>query len=237
MLGRTHAITGITAWLAAVPVINAVTDTGLSNGQIALGTALAAGAAMAPDSDHPHSSICRTYGPLTDLPAAVISFLARGHRNGTHSLLGIAAFTAGAYWCQQAGGWARWLLMWVLLGVACRALGIAVPRHRSLTAFVHAVTMAGVTSLIVAADIDTTHVLPWAMLVGCVAHIAGDLLTERGCPLLWPIRTRFEFDLMKTAGWAEPVLAFAAAAAAVVLAVMLTPADVYVIAVWKAITT
>lgn len=235
MMGRTHAITGVTAWLAAVPVIGAAA--GLSYGQIALGCALSAGAAMAPDADHPGTTICRTYGPITNLPARVVSFLARGHRKGTHSLLGVAVFTAGAYWCQHVGGAARWLLMWVLLGVACRALGIAIPRHRSITAIVHALTMAGVTALVVASGIDTTQVLPWAMLVGCLAHLAGDLITDQGVPLLWPLRTRFSFDLIDTNGWVEPVIGVAATIAAVALAALLTPADIYLIAVWRAITT
>lgn len=235
MLGRTHAITGTAAWLGAVPAIDAAV--GLSYGQIALGAALAAGGAMAPDADCPGSTICRTYGPVTNLPARLVSFIARGHRKGTHSVLGMVAFTAGAYACQQAGGWARWLLLWVLLGVAARALGIAIPRHRSITAVIHALTMAGVTALVVAAGIDTTQVLPGAMLVGCAAHIAGDMLTEDGCPLLWPIRSRFGIGLIETGGWVEPAIGVAATIAAVGLAVLLTPADVYLIAVWKALAS
>jgi membrane-bound metal-dependent hydrolase YbcI (DUF457 family) len=235
MMGRTHAAIGVAAWLAVVPAVQATA--GLDNGQIALGAALAAGAAMTPDSDCPGSTICRTYGPITNLPARLIAFVARGHRKGTHSLFGIAAFTLLAIWCEDVGGWARWLLLWVLLGVACRALGLAIPRHRSMTAALHALTMAGVTALVVSSGIDTGVVLPAAMAVGCASHVASDMLSDDGCPLAWPFRTRFGVDLLDTGGWIEPAIGAAATLAAVVLAVLLTPADFYLIAVWRAVSS
>jgi membrane-bound metal-dependent hydrolase YbcI (DUF457 family) len=235
MLGHTHAITGVTAWLAVTPVIDATA--GLTYGEIGLGAALAAGAAMIPDLDCPGSTICRTYGPITNLPSRVISWFARGHRKGTHSLLGISVFTAAAWWCQALGGWPQAVLLWILLGVAARGLGIAVPRHQSLTAFVHCVTMAGVTALVLSSGLETGTVLPWAMGIGCAAHIAGDMLTEEGCPLLWPLsRSPFGLRVIETGGWVERVIAGAAFVAAVVLAALLTPADVYIIATWRALT-
>jgi len=39
--------------------------------------------------------------------------------------------------------------------------------------------------------------LGFAIAAGCLAHVIGDCLTERGCPVLWPIKTRWllPFDI------------------------------------------
>jgi membrane-bound metal-dependent hydrolase YbcI (DUF457 family) len=47
--------------------------------------------------------------------------------------------------------------------------------------------------------------LPLAVTAGCWLHLAGDLLTPRGCPLLWPLPWRLEVPLIDidTSSWRE----------------------------------
>lgn len=221
MLGRTHAVTAATAWLGVAPPL------ALTPGQVALGAVLAAGAGMAPDTDMPRSHIGRTYGPVTSWPCQFIERVSGGHRQGTHSFVGVAAFTAAAVACEQAGGWPRGILIWILLGAACRALDIAIPGHQATSAGIHAVTMGAVTLLVL--DMDTSLVLPAVMLVGCVIHLAGDCLTEERCPLLWPLsKRRVGVGLAEVGGWVEPAVTTVCVLAAGWLLLHDTPAGVQV---------
>lgn len=211
MMGRTHLASGVAAWLAVSPAVDAAV--GLSTGQVAAGAALCAGAAMAPDLDMPRSSIGRVYGPVSYGLAWIIARLSGGHRGGTHSLLGIAAATALAWWAAGVGGAFVWLLVWLLLGVAIRG------STRSMWVVVRMFTMAVVTTVVLAADLAVAEVLPYAVAVGAAAHVAGDCLTDRGCPLLWPYRRRFGMPLVTTKGWFEPLIRWGCIGATVALVV------------------
>lgn len=93
MMGRTHALTGAMAFGLAAPVLGAFA--GLTAGELLLGTAVCAGAAVLPDIDHPGSGISRTFGPLTRGFARLVAWTSGGHRHGTHSLTGAGVFTLG----------------------------------------------------------------------------------------------------------------------------------------------
>lgn len=196
MLGRQHALAGTAAWLAAAPAL----DQG--PGQTALGALVCAGAGMVPDLDQHGSHIGRTYGPLTNVAARVVAFVSGGHRNGTHSLLGIAAATGLAYLAVGHGGWLRFVLLWVLLGVACRAYGARGPWP------LYAVLMGGVTVGALAAGLDLGVVLVAGMALGCASHVLGDALTPQRVPLLWPLsKRRFGVGLVTTGNrWSSPVV-------------------------------
>lgn len=53
-----------------------------------------AGAAMISDWDHPRATVVHALPPVTEWMSRGIRHVAGGHRRGTHSLVGIAAFTA-----------------------------------------------------------------------------------------------------------------------------------------------
>src|SRR6201996_3065979 len=91
MLGRDHALSGAVVFAALAPPLH------VSLAHLAAGVVLSAGAGVLPDIDHPDSTISRSFGFLTEWFAWVVDRLSGGHRHGTHSLLGIAVFTAGAY--------------------------------------------------------------------------------------------------------------------------------------------
>src|SRR3984957_9217773 len=91
MLGRDHALSGAVAFAALAPALH------VHEAFLAAGVVLTAGAGVLPDIDHPDSTISRSFGFLTEWFAWVVDRISGGHRHGTHSLVGIVVFSAGAY--------------------------------------------------------------------------------------------------------------------------------------------
>lgn len=61
--------------------------------------------------------------------------------------------------------------------------------------------------------IGASHLVFFAVLFGCIMHIAADGLTEGGVPLLWPNHKRFGFPpnphwRFRTGDWPEPIIVF-----------------------------
>lgn len=184
MMGRTHALSGATVFLAVTPML------GLGWREVVAGTLVCTGAALLPDLDHPHSCIARSWGPLTRAISRMVAWLAGGHRKGTHGFLFIALAGLAGWALGQAGGW--WAVVPVFLA-ACLAIGVLWPgkglRNEAL---------AGVLALAVYAGQVETGWLGYAFALGSAVHIAGDCLTPERCPLLWPYRRRYGIGLFTT---------------------------------------
>jgi membrane-bound metal-dependent hydrolase YbcI (DUF457 family) len=61
--------------------------------------------------------------------------------------------------------------------------------------------------------IGEQHLVFFAVLFGCIMHLAADSLTEGGIPLFWPNHTRFGFPSdphwrFRTGDWPEHVIVF-----------------------------
>ena len=61
--------------------------------------------------------------------------------------------------------------------------------------------------------VGASHLVFFAVLFGCIVHIAADGLTEGGVPLLWPIHKRFGFPpnphwRFRTGDWPEYVIVY-----------------------------
>ena len=61
--------------------------------------------------------------------------------------------------------------------------------------------------------IGASHLVFFAVLFGCIMHIAADSLTEGGVPLFWPSHKRFGFPpnphwRFRTGDWPEYVIVF-----------------------------
>jgi len=136
-----------------------------------------------------------------------------GHRHGTHSIIGIAVFTAGAYGAglfqlseptSIANGHLTFswhivpaiLVLALLYSAALRALKLG-GHHGDLLGIA-----AAVVTCFTGADLTQLTVGSWhapllavATALGCAAHIAGDELTHGGCPVLWPV-SMHEFHLL-----------------------------------------
>ena len=201
MLGRDHALSGAAAMAVLAPSLH------LSGPHLAAAVTLGAGAAVLPDIDHPDSTVSRTFGFLTEVFAWTVARVSGGHRHGTHSLAGVAFFTAAAIaagWYQLHGGRAHPGLSWALLPAAVFLALLYSAALRALRIGGHFADLLGLAAAaatcLTGADLAQVSaarlpLLGAAAALGCTVHIAGDCLTHGGCPLLWPVNVR-DFHLM-----------------------------------------
>jgi membrane-bound metal-dependent hydrolase YbcI (DUF457 family) len=178
VLGRTHALSGAVAGAAAGLAV-----AHLPAGGVAVAALLTAGAAVLPDLDHPDASVARSLGLLSRVFAWLVERISGGHRHGTHSLAGVAVFTAAAfaairYSAATGGRIALWLLLTLVIAAALRALRIG--GHAA-----DLLAVAGAAGLIWTGFALTS--LGWAVGTGTALHVAGDMLTDEGVPLAWPL--------------------------------------------------
>jgi membrane-bound metal-dependent hydrolase YbcI (DUF457 family) len=135
-----------------------------------------------------------------------------GHRNGSHSILGIfgTAMVVGVLATVYPG---RLFLLALAIGLALEALAFAIPGTLEelwpvnlLVSFGAAWWLLGMPG---AVDDRFPQWLPAAMLVGSATHVIGDMLTVGGVPPLWPLsRTRVSLRLFRTgSGWERWLIA------------------------------
>jgi membrane-bound metal-dependent hydrolase YbcI (DUF457 family) len=203
MLGHDHALSGALAFAVVAPLLP------VSGIQLAVAVALTAGAGVLPDLDEPGSTIARTFGFLTGTFAWIVHRLSGGHRKGTHSLLGVGLMTIAALWAGsfQQGAAANpqhqelWLhlvpaglILALLFSAGLRALFIG-GHHGDLFGIALAVLVLWQGWDLVEVTSWHVPVLAVSVALGMLAHLAGDMLTHDGCPLLYPL-SRQEFGLL-----------------------------------------
>lgn len=200
MLGRSHLITGAAGFLGVVAPAAAAAGHALSPAEIACGTLVASGAAMLPDLDHPRATVSRSLGPVSFVASRLISRLAGGHRNGTHSALAVAlvAVCANGLILSNPGNlWVPFALSFLCVALVCRVL---LDAQNDLTS---ALCAAVVSAGLVAVTPDFSW-LGIAVTTGYALHLAGDAITKEGVPLAWPLnRTRFRVAGITTGGRLE----------------------------------
>lgn len=191
MLGRTHCLSGVLAGAAVGSL-----GLRLHAAPLALFTGVTAAYALAPDLDSCGSTEARSFGPVTEVFAWVVRRVSGGHRHGTHSAVGVAAFTAAAWLaCLLRHTWPGRIILGVLLAVGFAAAMDALRVHRhggNLLAIAGAAAMTW-TGYGLA-------LVPLAAALGAATHLAGDMLTRCGCPLAWPFTMR-EFHLTPRCLW------------------------------------
>ncbi|GAA1128502.1 metal-dependent hydrolase [Citricoccus alkalitolerans] len=174
-----------------------ITDLGILTGAV-----VAAGAALLPDADHRRASIAHSLPPVSEWICAAVGRSAGGHRNGTHSLLGLAVFTLLAWLLAllamptaagtvQVGAGLGTVL---LASFAVKALTF-MPDRAQRAPWLFAVPLGAMTALGFG-DQGSWFVL--AVAVGAAAHIAGDMLTDGGCNPFWPLKLRPPRSLPRT---------------------------------------
>lgn len=72
--------------------------------------------------------------------------------------------------------------------------------HRTLT---HSVLGVGVLGAALAFIPRLPEHCYWAVILGCVTHILGDMLTVSGVPVLWPMQRDYRLAWMRTNGLFE----------------------------------
>lgn len=182
MMGRTHAVSGTLAFGGATLAF------AFSVPELIIGVILATGASMMPDLDHPNATMTKSLGPLSWIACHfVILPIFGGHRKGTHSIffavvIGIGAQVALMYRHEIAGGVALSILMSLAVGSLVRLFKI-----RGWADDISGIVVS--PAVVFLTDIDLRMVPP-ALMLGCLAHVAGDCLTDRGCPVLWPLSSK-----------------------------------------------
>lgn len=207
MLGHSHATSGALAFATAATIVpDEVIEVvqgpvRISAMELVLGTLITAGAALLPDIDHPKGTIARTLGPVSHQLAKLVSAVSGGHRQATHSVLFVLA--AGvATWAGQyfLGRYFTLGLVFFLLALGVRALHLS-PSGDSLRAYGPCILVAGGATVLMARWLPGTPPwLPFAIGLGALIHIAGDCLTDRGCPLLWPLSARAALPVISRTG-------------------------------------
>lgn len=183
MLGHSHALSGAVTGIATGIVLH------LPVAQVAALAGFTAGMALLPDLDKCGSSPARCLGWLSEAIAWAAGRISGGHRHATHSVLGIAIFT-GLAWasCQFRHDWAGKAGLALLLGLSTAAALEALHIARGHAADFIAI---GIAAGVIWSGFGLP-LIPLAVLIGCSTHIAGDMLTDSGCMLGFPVfRRRF----------------------------------------------
>lgn len=192
MMGHTHALSGAAGWLALVPVLDGQEFLGatfsLGPGEIVAGALVCAGAALLPDIDHHNSTVTQTYGVVTKLISRVTNWVFGGHRNGTHSLFFAALAGAGAHALGVYSPLAAQFLVFLLIGLALRGLGLGVSKNQVASEIINALITGGIVLSLFVSGVDYSW-LGVVVALGCLLHFVGDMLTHMGCPLFWPVST------------------------------------------------
>jgi membrane-bound metal-dependent hydrolase YbcI (DUF457 family) len=199
MLGHDHALSGALAFAATAPALH------VTGAHLAAGIVLTAGAGVLPDLDEPGSTVARTFGFLTGAFAWIVHKISGGHRKGTHSILGVALLTlaalgAGAWQAstRTTGPWWHFipaaLILGLLFSAGFRALHIGGHHSDALGLALAALVIWKAWDL---ALVTPRHIplLAVCLALGMLAHLAGDMITHYGCPLLYPV-SRHDFGLL-----------------------------------------
>lgn len=228
MMGHTHALAGAVAWLGVAPLL-ASRGLAMTPGQVTAGAIVCAGAALLPDLDHHEGTIAHTFGPVTRVLCQGVSAVSGGHRHATHSLAFCALAGLGANWLSRNLVQAWWVMLFLLIGLGLRGIGIRVPEREHFNVLLNGAIAGGLTIAVAhmrfGGGIDVGgHAVSWAGLavaIGSLSHVVTDCLTPEGCPVLWPLPNRLGLPVVpRTDGVVEKwVVAPLLTLAIVVLAV------------------
>jgi len=199
MLGRNHAAFGALVGLGVGAIAGPV-------GAVA-GALVGGGASLLPDLDEPESSVSRSLGPITEVLSRVVARVSGGHRNATHSPVGvaIASAIAGAIWFAVPDGIGRAVLVGLAAALFLRALMTEAHLPRRLRRIAEVIVGVGIGFFAARAGVPVE--VFWAGAAGYAMHIGCDAITNSGVPLLWPVRkTHFGVGLFKTGSRPEAVL-------------------------------
>lgn len=203
--GPTHAMSGLAAWAAVTAFAGADAIGQLTPKTWVVGATLASGAALLPDIDHPKATVASTFGGISRGMSAGISGisgvvyrLTRTHRDpdrkGTHRGLThtlVFAVLSGLVTTaivQSSAGWALGVLMFFFAGLAVRGIMHSWSPNRDALLIAVASLLLTIACWAWAGDQPSNAAaFGVAVMIGCVAHLVGDAITEEGCPMLWPV--------------------------------------------------
>jgi membrane-bound metal-dependent hydrolase YbcI (DUF457 family) len=196
MLGRNHGMLGIAGFGASVWYgEHSLHLHALVLPDLAMGMAVAAGAALAPDLDE-HQSLGGRANPISDLP------IFGGHRTRTHTLLAAAVVLGLALLCQRDR-----TAMAVFVGFMARTGGsVALATVRRAGCFL-SVPLGALAGYVSHSYLSAGWWLTAAVALPYLSHLMADAVTVGGVPLLMPFtKHRFSLGLIKTWHLTERVI-------------------------------
>lgn len=204
VMGPTHAMSGAAVGLAVAQLLPEHWG-GVSTAQETfLYAGMAAGAALLPDLDSPQATVSRSFGPVTQLLSRAVENISQGfvnltrakkdpkcrngHRTLTHTVWFAAAAGIGATaLISTYAKPAAIALLFILIGLAIRGL---------LPEWSKKADWLGVTALSACVTYGAWYFIPpesfglvlgSAVTVGALTHLAGDMATKQGIPILAPV--------------------------------------------------
>lgn len=198
MMGQTHALSGALVWLGAVPLLSQERLLGdhaisLSPAQLIAGAVVCAGAALLPDIDHHNGRIANTFGPITKKFCKWVGKASGGHRQATHSLLFAVLMGLAMDALATHVVYAWWAALFVIVGFGLRGIGLDFEGKEPQSALADCAVAGAAVYLMHGLDMSFVG---FAVFLGCLAHVVGDCLTPRGCPVFWPMKWRTAFVLI-----------------------------------------
>lgn len=197
-MGRTHVTSGIVVGLATLPLVNVDNATVQTAWVLAL-----AGSSLLPDLDSPHATASRMWGPLTGTFSALIAWVSRGHRWGTHDA--ILGPLAGAALVLLAATNMYTFAFVLALAVGLLVQGLVSTGFGRVGAALNFVVSVAVGWWLTAQG--AAELASWLAVVvplGMLVHIAGDLITTEGVPVpvawLFSRRCRIKLFPVRTGG-------------------------------------
>ena len=188
MLGRNHGMLGVAGFGASVWYgEHSLHLHALGLPDLAMGMAVAAGAALAPDLDE-HQSLGGRANPISDLP------IFGGHRTRTHTLLAAAVVLGLALLCQHVR-----TAMAVFVGfMACTGSSVLLATVRRAGCFL-SVPLGALAGYVSYKYLSAGWWLTAAVALPYLSHLAADAITVGGAPMLMPFsKHRFSLGLMRT---------------------------------------
>ena len=214
MMGPSHALSGAAAWLAGSWALDAFAGYGQSPLAVAVGATVCAGGALLPDLDlsgkvtrnQGGATVARTFGVFSLFAAEVIEKVSlgiytatrlskdphrnNGHRTFTHTL----PFAALVGWgtTALAAHYGKWAVVGIIFFMAGLALRGLFDEWAERAGWVIVTLCSAVIAWFTAANLPGDRGYPmlgFAVGVGCVVHLLGDIITSAGVPILWPLPT------------------------------------------------
>jgi membrane-bound metal-dependent hydrolase YbcI (DUF457 family) len=199
--GPTHATQGAIVGLAIPALYPTILGYTPTTPAILLGAVLSAGGALLPDLDMSCSTASNSFGPITDVVSHGVQGLSRvafrltataadrkrtkgTHRGLTHTGIGAGLVCAGMVALTSLGITAALAVVFAVAFLALRGLP---PVAKNITDLITAAGITGATYLVLAHQSIPGWWIGAAIGVGCLAHQAGDAMTTRGIPFLWPL--------------------------------------------------
>jgi membrane-bound metal-dependent hydrolase YbcI (DUF457 family) len=212
MMGPSHALSGAAVWLAGSWALDHYVQYGQSPLTVAVGTAVCAGGALLPDLDlsgrvtrnQGGATVARTFGVFSLFAAEVIEKVSLGvytltrtsrdphRRNGHRTLTHTLPFAALVGWgttelAIHAGKWAVVGIVFLMTGLALRGL---FDEWAERAGWLIVTLCAAAVAVLTAARLPGDRGYPmlgFAVGVGCVVHLLGDMITKAGVPIMWPV--------------------------------------------------